>query len=593
MAKTTPPTPTKKQGQRSIDVAPFLYRFTPSWSQPEWHEAKAWRKIVRAQPVAMLCRETLISNIIALDWKIEPRKGDMRDELKPKMDYYTQLLQHNGEIDWTSFMELLLQDFLDIPFGSGFELGYRDDDPDNELVWFDHIDGATLFPTLVPDWPVGQYVRDAHISRKQPIYFPRHAVNRMYMSPRPEIRRKGWGMAPPEKIFLALQMLSRGDTYYANLLLDTPEAGLLDLGDMSKEAAKEWVDSFRSLVTGIDAFKIPVLYEHDRDAKWIPFGRPPTELTFNNVTTRYMSIVCAGYGMSLSDIGFQAVASGGETLAGSIRQERRTRKTGFARLKKAIKYFIDRMVDPRLKFEWIDMDDELNVALGRARLANSTALTQLAEAGFITDDEGRLQLLSDGMMTIPMKETLDESEKPQLEDGNGPAPERPGLLGRQRPPSQGGRGEVKQSLAEETYRYFDIETWEPVVSKSIPYIKQYINTVFDALSGEALDDWDREFGNLLFEKSLPDNLGVNISKFNTVKVPEELESVENLSETVENSIIFAVKGAIINKIKEEELDINDIIVDNTVKYSIMNDVEMYLKDIKRSILELYKENIND
>ena len=58
---------------------------------------------------------------------------------------------------------------------------------------------------------------------------------------------------------------------------------------------------------------------------------------FDRVTVKYAAIVAAGYGISLSDIGIQVTASGGETLAGSIRQERRTRKTGFARFKKKMK----------------------------------------------------------------------------------------------------------------------------------------------------------------------------------------------------------------------------------------------------------------
>jgi len=592
MAKTTPPVKTKKPHQKSVDINPFLWRMLPKWNQPEWYEADAWRKIVRAQPVAMLCRETLIANVLDLDWKIEPRDSNQRDELRNEMDYYTGLLQHNGEIDWTTFIELLMQDFLDIPFGAGFELGYEEDDPDNRLIWYEHLDGSTLFPTLVPEYPVGQYVKEAFQEVNQPVFFPRYAINRMYMSPRTEIKRKGWGMAPPEKVYLALQMLSRGDTFYANLLIDTPEAGLLDLGDMSQESAEEWVEAFRSLVTGIDAFKIPVLYEHNQAAKWIPFGRSPSELSYNNVTTKYAALVTAGYGLSLSDIGMQVTTSGGETLAGSIRQERRTRKTGLARAKKSIKYFIDRMIDPRLKFDWIDLDDELSVALGRARLANSTALTQLMDSGMITDDEGRLQLIADGMMSIPMKETLDESEKPQLDndEGSGESPERPGLLGRQRPPSQGGRGEVKQSIIDNVESYVSLETWKPVIKKSIPYVREYLNTVFDAITGDDLDEWDNEFANLLFEQSLPEHLNVDISHLNHLEKPLELNTISNLNETIEKSIIFAIKDNVVTRIKEEELDINDIIVDNKVEQSILDDMMMYLSEIRKVTIKSYKEN---
>ena len=590
MAKTTLKDPKKKPGQRSPQIAPYLYRFAPTFSRPEWYAAAAWRRIVRAQPVAILSRETLIANIIDLDWKIEPRDGNQRDELKDEIDYYTQLFEYNGEIDWVSTIELLLQDYFDLPFGSAFELGWENDDPANRLVWYKPLDGATLFPTLVPEWPVGQYVQETTAEHNQPVFFPDYAINRIYMSPRPEIVREGWGMAPPEKIYLAIQMIAHGDTYYANLLVDTPEAGLLDLGDMSQEAAEEWVEAFRSLVTGIDPFKIPVLYEHTTEAKFIPFGRPPLEMTFGSIMMKYSALVASGYGLSLSDIGIQVTASGGETLAGSIRQERKTRKTGLARTKKSVKYFFNRMIDPRLKFMWIDMDDELNVALGRARLANATAMSQYIDSGTITEDEARLQMIADGMMTIPMKEKLDDSEK-RINDGE--TSERPGMLDRPRAPSSGGRGEVKKSIVDSMDKYLSMDTWESVIKKAIPYVKEYISTVFDSISGEALDTWDEEFDLLLFEHGFSDNLAISITHLNTIEIPKELSSLVNLGEIVENSIIFGIKECFIDLIRENELDINDIMIDNTVENSVLADIEVHLEEIKDSILEQYKENINE
>jgi len=98
------------------------------------------------------------------------------------------------------------------------------------------------------------------------------------------------------------------------------------------------------LLGGIDPLKVPVLYEHEGDVKWIPFGRPPTELMFDRVTTKYAALVASGYGISLSDIGFQSATSGGETLAGSIRQERRMKRTGFSRIKRKLYYFFNELL---------------------------------------------------------------------------------------------------------------------------------------------------------------------------------------------------------------------------------------------------------
>ena len=256
------------------------------------------------------------------------------------------------------------------------------------------------------DYPVGQSLKE---NLTKTVYFPWYSVNRMYMSPRNKIERKGWGMPPPEKIYLAIEMLNRGDKYYAQLLLDTPEAGILDLMDMEKESAEEWVKAFKDLMYGIDAFKVPILYEHTSEAKYIPFGRPPTEILFNQVTAKYAALTCAAYGVSPSDINFPSLGNGGETLAGSIRQERQTRRTGIARAKTKYRYFFDRLLPrDKLKFTWIDLDDEVSVALGRARLATSQAYMQLIDKRVITPKEARLQLIQDGLMSISMTEDIDQ-----------------------------------------------------------------------------------------------------------------------------------------------------------------------------------------
>jgi hypothetical protein len=67
------------------------------------------------------------------------------------------------------------------------------------------LDGGTLFPFPNKDTPVGQLVREA--GQVVPIYFPKHAINRVYYSPETYIRLEGWGMPPPQKIYLALELM--------------------------------------------------------------------------------------------------------------------------------------------------------------------------------------------------------------------------------------------------------------------------------------------------------------------------------------------------------------------------------------------------
>ncbi|MBC8552618.1 MAG: hypothetical protein H8D23_23560 [Candidatus Brocadiales bacterium] len=441
--KTTQPKHSREKNQRSLDF-PFIWRILPQWNQPQWFKADAWRAIVKKQPVATICKETLISNILALDWKLEPRDSEQRDELKEEIEYYTDLFEHDGKYGYEERTEWVLTDYLDLPFGGCAELGYRNDDPEDRLLWIELLDGGTLFPTRNKDWPIGQALKIN--TELKTIYFPSHTVSRIYMSPRTEMEREGWGVAPPEKIYLALELLTRGDKYYANLLLDTPEAGLLDLMDMERESAEEWIKSFKELVTGIDPFKIPVLYEHTSEAKFIPFGKPPTDLMFDRITLKYASITCAGYGMSLSDIGMQASSSGGETLAGSIRQERRTRRTGHAKSKKAIMRFYNKMLPKSLYFKFIDLDEEVAVAKGRARLAHATAASQYISSGVFGPDEMRQQALADGLIDISIPETMPEDERNKIVSNQ--SNERPGLLGRPIAPSQGGQGEVLASEVE-------------------------------------------------------------------------------------------------------------------------------------------------
>jgi len=484
MAKTVPPKPTREKKQRSLDVAHFA-RVLPQWMQPQQMKAAMWRSVVARQPIAVTCRESLIASLSSLDWKIEARDSTQRDELKSEIDYYTRFFEYTGDHDFHGIVEWIGKDFLDLPFGAAAELGYENDDPKEKLLWIELLDGGTLFPTDSRGWPVGQRVDG---SNKKPIYFPQHAINRVYMSPRTEIDRKGWGMAPPEKIYLALELLGRGDVYYANLLLDTPEAGILDLMDMEKESAERWIEDFRSLMGGIDPFKIPVLYEHTSEAKYIPFGRPPTELMFDSITGKYASIVAAGYGMSLSDVGIQGASSGGDTLAGSIRQERRTRRTGFARLKKKIKFFFDRMLPEYLKFSWIDLDDEFSVALGRARLASATAFGQLIDKQVVLPSEARLQLVSDGLLDISIPETLDgQDEFPEKT----PTDRNPKVLGKPVPPSQGGHGEILQSkfvaAVEEVFVVEDIELRRIVKAVAEPVAIEVRNTFAEDF-GDAFED---------------------------------------------------------------------------------------------------------
>ena len=492
--KTTAPRPSREKGQRSLDLPLFLIRHIPPWSSPQHLvDGDVWRNIVASQPIAQLCRETLISNFIALEWKIEPKDSDQRDELKEEIEYYTEFFKNTGKYEYDIIIEWIGKDLLDIPFGGGAEVGREGDRPDGKVLWLELLDGGTLKPYPNDDWPVYQHLREMPM---KPIFFPTHAINRVYYSPHTKIHLEGWGIHPPEKNYFSLQLLNRGVVYYANMLLDTPEAGILDLGDMSKASAEEWLKSWQKMLGGIDPLKVPILYEHNNEVKFLPFGKPPTDLMFDRITAKYASIIAAGYGLALSDIGIQTTSSGGDTLAGSIRDERKTRKTGFARFKKKMVAFFNFMLPKELEFRIIDMDDELSVALGRARLANATAASQYIEKGIFTPQEMRLQAIADGLVTVSIPEEIPEDELPQQPEigGNGSS-ERPGMLGKPVSPSQGGHGEVLPRgdvFSDEIHRVVNVSdaALQQLIRVAIKPMSIQTNSVLEELNEAEMSAWD-------------------------------------------------------------------------------------------------------
>lgn len=478
------PVPSKEKGQRSIPISEaYFARIIPSWSQPSQLTPDQWRAWVKSQPVAVTCKETMKSNLADLDWKVTPRESDQRDELKGTIKHYEKLLQrggYSGVQDWVGFIERSLEDLLDLPFGSVWEVGRKGDSPDGRVMWLEPVDGGTCYPTNNKKFPVFQYYNGYQAT------FPEHAVARMYLNPRAEIERQGWGIAPPELIFMALEMLMRGDRYYANLLLDIPPAGVFDLGDITWDDAHTWIASFRSAITGVgsaDAFKIPVLAEHNGKVEFISLGKAPNDIMYDRITLKYASLVTAGYGMNLGDIGIQSASSSGETLAGSIRGEQKTNRTGKARYKAKIKYLIESFLPDTLQFDFIDTDGERLSMLGRARLANATAMNQYREMEAISPEEARLQAIQDGLFTISMPEKPPKEAKKELpvlgqtrfgKPGQKP-PERPGQVGPPQPPSMGGDGEVKKS-----YSFLPSkvdQAVERIVSALAPNIRETLNEV--------------------------------------------------------------------------------------------------------------------
>lgn len=417
---------------RQQEVAePFISRYLLPLSRPLSLQVEGWRNAVKSQEAVGIARDTMIAYMISTPWQIVPRDPDLSSRYTNEIQYYTDLFNAT-EGGYEDHLELVLQDALDTPVGGCSEVVRDPDTPNGRVVNYQHMDAATLFPTVFKDFPIMQRVPGISLD---PVVFKPFQVSRVGWSPRPEIRQKGWFMAPPERIYLALQMLVQGDQYYWKLLQDTPEMGILDLGDMEKSYAETWLSSWKDLLGGIDPFKIPVLYEHEQEVKYITFNRPPVDIIYDKVFLMKASFAVAGYGITLLDVG---IMTEGSTLAGSIRSERRSERTGFAKLRAKVLRYWQNMLPPYLRIEYIERDDERLVAKGRARLANSMAMRNLTEAGIVLAEDAQQQLVADGLMTVPLSPVGVSSGGNVVEPNRLVSRE----LGNPVPPSQGGEGDI-------------------------------------------------------------------------------------------------------------------------------------------------------
>lgn len=436
--------------QKSLELPAHLTRILPLWQTPQWLAAERWRQVVYNLPVAIDCRDALISDLHASDWEIRARDPKEEDALASDIEYYTNVLNVDMGFALAGFdywIDKMSQDMLTIPAGGNSEVVRWPDGmgplsrphPKGHVFKLVYIDGASIFPTFDKSFPIGQRIQQDFINH---VFFVPSEIARMVISPRPELLRWGYGMAPPEKIFLAITLLFRGDQYYANLLLDTPEAGVLDLMDMSKDAATDWVSSFKSLVEGIDPMKIGVGYGHTIPWAWLPFGRPPTEIMFDATYSKYAQIACAGYGLTLTDVG---LGDPQRTMAGSIRDERRSQRSGFAVSREKVRTMINNVIlPPYLKFVWVIKDEEAKIQKARAFFLSAQALAKAKEADFLNSQEGQAQLVEEGHITVEVEPPEEPVVPPQLRPPGGDNEVSQAQDEADRvPPSEGGVGDIE------------------------------------------------------------------------------------------------------------------------------------------------------
>lgn len=371
-------------------AAPYLNRRGIGPTDPFGIRPEEWRYIIARAPIAALCIRTLILQITALDWKVSC-------DDKGKITHFTEVIDNaNGE-SFDAYCERVVYDMLTVPFGGATEVvkGKK-----GETALFYHVDGGTMFPTYDPDEP---YVQIDPYQPMRRVWFTREQIKRLTWAPMTDMANYGWSRPPVMEIFFAVEQLMRSDVFYGQFLSNTPEAGILDLMDMDAKSAREWVKSWQELMIGIDPLKVPVLYDHEQPAKWIPFSRPPGELALPDLTKRYAEVVVGAFGMNIGDIGLFEHQN---TLAGSSRMQANSKRQGLGSILRKIKNLINSMLPPDVIFTWEAVDEEDRLRRANAMKIRADTLKILATADPTTQQAImplkiiRQQAILDGLINV-------------------------------------------------------------------------------------------------------------------------------------------------------------------------------------------------
>lgn len=462
--------------QKSLE-APYLWRIPTLYQIPQWGQVGFWRNFVRHQSIVMLCRQHLINHLIELPQAVVTRDADEKEKYEEDCHYYNKWVLANFD----DLVSLFLQDFLDLPIGGNAEVtrwpvGVKPDirvGGETFKVTGDHplghpfeiipIDGATLFPTYDKDLPIAQRIPELD----KVVYFTPEQIMRIGWLPRVEMRLKGYNSAPPEQVYLAIDMINSADHYYSDLLNNIPPVGILDFGDATYGSTIQWAASTRSLFESNETFKIPIVAEHTTPVTFIPFGKDPQELLMDTAGLRYARITSSSYGLTLGNLGLEPK---GETMAGSIRDDKQA-QSGKSFVVEKTKGVIDSMILPPY-LEWkaqVTNYEELT-GKGRAQLVVTQALKATVEAGALKPSEMQAQLIRDGFITVEVETPNDEELAQQKMAKQLPFGGKPGANGNgaakqltdKVPAAEGGFGDVKKEKAEVESAPQDGINWEAI-----------------------------------------------------------------------------------------------------------------------------------
>lgn len=235
----------------------------------------------------------------------------------------------------------------------------------------------------------------------------------------------------------------------------------------------------------------------------------PSEILYDSVTARYITILCQGYGLTPSDIGMGRSSNGGETLAGTIRQERVSAKSGKALAKKKLQVYFENILPDTLMFKWVDLDEREECCNVSCSYGKCKCLCRSDWKPNRFPSEARRQLIADGLFTISLPETLDRKaiEWPSrvlTYSGNKSKEEKAGAnaIGDPKAASSGGQGEVKpQQIISRSRAKIEVS-----LSKAVYSGNQILGALLNSVKNSNNDYkiWERKFEDAVVGKSQMD-----------------------------------------------------------------------------------------
>lgn len=459
----------------------------------QYLSAAPWRRVLYSSPTVWACVKAHGDQLAALPWSITTKDKSEQHIKKSKIDYYTEEVvgKFNNE-NYDVGVLRCNRDILTIPQGGNCEVVYRTSGNwAGEVDRVENIDGGTLTATGNKWWPLIQ--RDPNDSRRYVVFY-RDDVRRILLNPRPEYDLTGYQQSPLEMCYLAIDAIAKGDFYYLNFLTETPSAGILDLKDFTKAEAIVWSKSWKEMLSGNDALKIPILYEHEEDIKWIPFGQPPEAIMLAESLARYTKIIHANFGLYTQDTGLsEPPATGGR----EANLERRSWHR-FNAVVASWENFWNSIISNDLVFKYEEINIEETERLARAKVANANALGIYLRSGILGITEARREISETGAIET----YINTEEIPQDTI-------MPGALGGIRPEVAGQSRGLEQRLPEEGRRQAlpaprqpqRAEWYQRVRPKSLATM-QGLNTILtDAFQGIIDTITDADLNQLLHDTS--------------------------------------------------------------------------------------------